>query len=121
MVNHKLIKCTKHFHLQNFHLQNFSRTFYLLLFAATFTEGYKILIITPLPGPSHILMFKVFVKELVSRGHEVTAITALTMKEQFKNYTEVLIDPPYTFDDICESSSQVSLASFQRIKFCSLS
>lgn len=81
----------------------------LLLIAATFTEGYKILVLIPFPGPSHFLMFKVFIKELVNRGHKVTAISTIPLKEQLSNYTEIIIDPPFTFDASCGLSFLATL------------
>uniref|UniRef100_A0A182LSR9 UDP-glycosyltransferases domain-containing protein n=1 Tax=Anopheles culicifacies TaxID=139723 RepID=A0A182LSR9_9DIPT len=58
-------------------------------------ECGKILFLVPFPAPSHWLWIEHFVKELLSRGHEVTAITNFALKEPHRNYTEVLIDPPY--------------------------
>uniref|UniRef100_A0A182YRJ6 UDP-glycosyltransferases domain-containing protein n=1 Tax=Anopheles stephensi TaxID=30069 RepID=A0A182YRJ6_ANOST len=58
-------------------------------------ECGKILFLVPFPAPSHWLWIEHFVKELLSRGHEVTAITNFAFKEPHRNYTEVLIDPPY--------------------------
>lgn len=78
----------------------------LLLAAFSTIESFKILILLPFPGPSHILMFETFVKEFIARGHEVTAITALPFKEKMKNFTEVLIEPTWSFGDGCEYCSK---------------
>lgn len=74
----------------------------LLLVAVNFIDGYKILVLLPFPGPSHFLMFKVFIKELIARGHEVTSISAFPFDEKLSNYTEVLIDPPWAIGEHCE-------------------
>lgn len=42
----------------------------------------------------------VFVRELLTRGHEVTAITSFHLKPAHSNYTEVLIDPPYDLSQL---------------------
>uniref|UniRef100_U5EXT1 Putative glucosyl/glucuronosyl transferase n=1 Tax=Corethrella appendiculata TaxID=1370023 RepID=U5EXT1_9DIPT len=55
----------------------------------------KILILIPFPGPSHWVMVKEIIKELISRNHEVTAITNIKFGETLKNYTEIYVDPPY--------------------------
>jgi glucuronosyltransferase len=65
-------------------------------------DAYKILLLIPFPGPSHFLMFKVFIKELVDRGHEVTSITAFPYNEKLANYTEIKIEPTWSFGDDCE-------------------
>lgn len=73
-----------------------------MLCAVGSIEGFKILLLIPFPGPSHFLMFKVFIKELVDRGHEVTAITAFPYNEPLKNYTEIKIETVWSFGDGCE-------------------
>uniref|UniRef100_A0A182KAS7 UDP-glycosyltransferases domain-containing protein n=1 Tax=Anopheles christyi TaxID=43041 RepID=A0A182KAS7_9DIPT len=60
-----------------------------------YAECGKILFLVPFPAPSHWLWIEHFVKELLSRGHEVTAISNFPAKEPHRNYTEILIDPPY--------------------------
>lgn len=46
---------------------------------------------------------KVFVKELLDRGHDVTCITSISMGDQtVKNYTEILIDPPLDMGNFSE-------------------
>lgn len=47
-------------------------------------------------------MFKVFIKELVNRGHEVTCITAFPYKETLSNYTEILIEPRFSLETDCK-------------------
>lgn len=74
----------------------------LLLITASIAEGYNILLLIPFPGPSHFLMFKIFIRELVSRGHEVTAITAFPLNEKLTNYTEILVAPQFSFGDACK-------------------
>lgn len=81
-----------------------------MLAAFSTIESFKILILLPFPGPSHILMFKTFVKELITRGHEVIAITALPFKEKMINFTEVLIEPTWSFGDGCEYCSESHLS-----------
>uniref|UniRef100_A0A182TRD4 Uncharacterized protein n=1 Tax=Anopheles melas TaxID=34690 RepID=A0A182TRD4_9DIPT len=83
-------------------LLHFRALSYIIGCAVAFTilgppsvECGKILFLVPFPAPSHWLWMEHFVKELLSRGHEVTAITNFPAKEAHRNYTEILIDPPY--------------------------
>lgn len=58
----------------------------------------------PFNGKSHVLYCELFVKELLNRGHEVTFITNNSlMKFNLKNYTEVLIDPPFDINKMSET------------------
>lgn len=43
-----------------------------------------------------------FVKALLQRGHEVTFITSQSMNQNITNYTEILIDPPFDLEALCE-------------------
>ncbi|XP_050072375.1 uncharacterized protein LOC126560460 [Anopheles maculipalpis] len=87
--------------LSFFSRQHFRTVSYIIGCVLAFTalcpraECGKILFLVPFPAPSHWLWIEHFVKELLSRGHEVTAITNFALKEPHRNYTEVLIDPPY--------------------------
>jgi glucuronosyltransferase len=59
-------------------------------------------VIFPFPGPSHFLMLKVYINELIRRGHEVTAITAYHNDEPISNYTEILIEPRWISGKRCK-------------------
>lgn len=41
------------------------KPFLWLFLLISSVNGYKILMLLPLPGPSHFLMFKTFIRELV--------------------------------------------------------
>lgn len=75
----------------------------LLLAAVSVSNGYKILFLVPFNGPSHWILLQNFVKELVNRDHEVTAIVN-TPITNFKssNYTEILISPSFDLTTICK-------------------
>ena len=92
-------------------------SFLLLVFALESINGYKILVLLPFPGPSHFLMFKVFIKELISRGHEVTSISAFPFNENLANYTEIIIEPTWSFGDGCELLIDVSVTRKLEINF----
>lgn len=70
-----------------------------ILCACTFiscVESHKILVLVPLNGEDYWNYMKPFVKELIDRGHDVTCLTNIAMNdENLKNYTEILIDPPF--------------------------
>lgn len=68
-------------------------------------DSYNILMVVTLPGPSHFLMFKVFIKEMIERGHHVTSITPYQYKEKLENYTEILIDPVWSYGDQCKCNN----------------
>ncbi|KAG4070679.1 hypothetical protein HA402_013599 [Bradysia odoriphaga] len=55
----------------------------------------NILFLVPFPGPSHYVFIGNFVKELIARGHDVTAITNFKLNENSTRYNEILIDPQY--------------------------
>lgn len=76
--------------------------FLLFLTTNSAIDASKVLLLLPFPGPSHFMMFKVFIEELVGRGHEVTSINAFPLKENLENYTEILIEPRWSFSDGCE-------------------
>lgn len=66
-------------------------------------QGHKMLVIVPVYGKSHWNYMKVFVNELIDRGHEVTCITSISMgKHKPVNYTEILIDPPFKIQNFGE-------------------
>lgn len=66
-------------------------------------NGYKVLVLGPMNGPSHFLYVSSFVRALLGRGHEVTYLTSNSLKNHnLANYTEVLIDTPFNFASSCE-------------------
>lgn len=65
-------------------------------------NGYKILVLGPMNGPSHFLYVSSFVRALLDRGHEVTYLTSNSLKNlNLSNYTEVLIDSPFDVTARC--------------------
>lgn len=61
----------------------------------------------PFPGPSHWFLLQNYVKELLNRGHEVTAIVNTKISNfNSPNYTEVLIDPPHDLSNVCTCLKQ---------------
>lgn len=72
-------------------------------------QGHKMLVIVPMYGKSHWIYMKVFINELINRGHEVTCITNFPMaKYKLDNYTEILIDPPFLINQVGEWASAAS-------------
>lgn len=69
--------------------------------------AHKILFLAPVNGKSHWNYLKVFIEELVNRGHELTCITSISMGEnKLDNYTEILIDPAFFMGTISMRSIQ---------------
>lgn len=63
--------------------------------------GHKILVIVTVHGKSHWNYMKVFIDELLNRGNEITCITSVTIgNNKPENYTEVLIEPPYSKENL---------------------
>lgn len=85
------------------------RILLVLILAATAiscTNGANILFLVPSPSPSHWLLLQHFIKELVNRGHIVTAVACRSIDNlSSPNYTKILIDPPLDMDKYCEFSS----------------
>lgn len=74
-----------------------------MLSLLSISNGYKILFLVPFAGPSHWFLMQNFVKELLNRGHEVTAITNTPISNfQSPNYTEILINPPFDLMTVCK-------------------
>lgn len=74
---------------------------------STLVLGSKILVLVPANGKSHAMYLKVFVEELIGRGHEVTCVTSYSMGQTHDNYTEILIDPPFNMQKLGKYKSKV--------------
>ncbi|XP_070496786.1 UDP-glycosyltransferase UGT4-like [Chironomus tepperi] len=81
--------------------------FFLILHAST---SSRILFLVAFPGKSHWLMFQPVINELLNRGHEVTAITHYPLKTDSGNYKEILINPPWVWDERVNMSSYFTRA-----------
>lgn len=74
-------------------------TVIILLCAVGLSSAGNVLFLVPFNGPSHWMFLSNFIKELLNRGHHLTAITGLPYRGgAHQNYTEILIDPAYDFD-----------------------
>lgn len=66
------------------------------------------LFLAPFNGRSHFLYLQSFVLALLDRGHEVTFLTSQSLNHlKLKNYTEVLIDPPFDIHSLCKFQNHV--------------
>lgn len=91
----KRIKCAIFFNWNFLKIHEQKVQFVVILCLFTIVNGSKILFLVPFNGPSHWIILQNFVKALVNRGHEVTAIVNNPITNfQSTNYTEILIDPP---------------------------
>lgn len=73
----------------------------MLLLQISAIYGSKILYTVPISGKSHWVYGQNFVDALLDRGHEVTCITSNAYAgSKHKNYTEILIDPPFNYTNI---------------------
>lgn len=69
----------------------------LLLFFVfcTFSElvkSAKILLLYPVPSPSHGILGETFARALSSKGHEITFVSPYTMKQECPNCKHILAD-----------------------------
>ncbi|XP_017771391.1 PREDICTED: UDP-glucuronosyltransferase 2C1-like [Nicrophorus vespilloides] len=64
----------------------------LLIFAATAANGARILGVFPFPSRSHTILGSALLRELASRGHEVTMISPFPLKNPPPNYNDVYLD-----------------------------
>lgn len=61
----------------------------------------RILFLAPANAKSHWNFLKVFIRELIGRGYDVTCMTSISMNDKnLSNYTEILIDPPIPLGSI---------------------
>ncbi|KAH8317138.1 hypothetical protein KR074_001979, partial [Drosophila pseudoananassae] len=92
----------------------------LLLCFLGFCNGARILAPFFLPVRSHFMMTNAIIRELVSRGHEVTFITPLSLaKENLgPNYREILLPHYDTWSDIYQlikTNSALDMASLPKL------
>lgn len=64
-------------------------------------DAYRILFLAPFPVRSHWMWLDHFVREMLNRGHHVTALTNFRTKAPHANYTELIIDPPLDISPLC--------------------
>jgi glucuronosyltransferase len=77
----------------------------LSIFVAHGAYGAKILGIFPVPGKSHFAVSAVLMKELASRGHQVTVLSPFPEKSPIPNYTD--IDMRATRDEFFNTTGTV--------------
>lgn len=65
-------------------------------------NAYNILVLTPYPIVGHWLYVEEFIKELLSRGHKVTAVTSYNVRRGHENYTSYLV-PAYNIQQFCKT------------------
>ncbi|XP_017771443.1 PREDICTED: UDP-glucuronosyltransferase 2B37-like [Nicrophorus vespilloides] len=82
-----------------------------LLVLLAIGEGAKILAIIPFPSPSHQILASALLKELASRGHEVTMISPNPLKNPPKNYRDIVLDDIRVWKDKTMSVTKMQDAS----------
>lgn len=65
-------------------------------------NAYNILVLAPYPIVGHWLYIEEYIKELLSRGHKVTAVTSYNVRRRHENYTAILI-PAFNFQKLCNN------------------
>lgn len=71
---------------------NFQISLIFLLFVIIqFINAAKILVVVPFTSKSHHIFIQPIVKEIASRGHEVTFYTALSIGKNVTNIKEVIV------------------------------
>lgn len=96
-------------------LKHFFQIFLTLTMCLTIGHGYKVLFLGPFNGKSHFLYMQSFVLALIDRGHEVTFLTSQSINHiKLKNYTEILIDPPFDIHSLCKFNNHLQ---FMRVYY----
>ena len=87
-------------------MQKFITKYVIILCLLEQIFASKILLISVFPGKSHWLTFEHIIRELLHRGHEITAITNYKFNcnnhSLAERYSEVLIDPMFDIEGGCE-------------------
>lgn len=71
----------------------------LILF--TSIESARILLVHPSPSKSHLIVSKALMKELASRGHDVTVISSFPLEKPMKNYRDIYVPLQESIDRKC--------------------
>lgn len=80
------------------------------------TNGYRILGLFPLPGPSHWVMMQPLMKGLARRGHQVDVVTHFPQKKPIPNYTDInLSGSTYTTQNNLTAKEVNSFSSFSMV------
>lgn len=74
----------------------------LLVWAVSAIDAYNILVVAPLPFIGHWIYFEEFIRDILARGHEVTAITSYNIRQLHPSYTGIVI-PAFGIQKHCES------------------
>lgn len=64
--------------------------------------SYNILFMGPFPAPSHWLWLEHFLRDLLQRGHHVTAVCNHPTTHPHPNLTEIIIDPKFDIPYYCK-------------------
>lgn len=92
---------------------------FLILDREPIVDGAKILAVLPYPSKSHFMMITPIVKGLIKNGHEITAVTAVSLETQNlgSNYTEIIV-PVYDFwSDVMRIFKARSLFDLAEVSF----
>lgn len=73
----------------------------LLVVIVSSIETYNVLVLAPYPLVGQWLYMEEFIKELLSRGDKVTAVTCYNVRRKHENYTDVLI-PMWNMNEHCK-------------------
>lgn len=68
---------------------------YKILTTVTVVRSANILVFAPMPFKSHFRGFQPLLKELASRGHNLTVVSTFPLTKSLANYTDI----PITVDE----------------------
>uniref|UniRef100_A0A0K8UXW7 Ecdysteroid UDP-glucosyltransferase n=1 Tax=Bactrocera latifrons TaxID=174628 RepID=A0A0K8UXW7_BACLA len=85
------------------------------------STAFNILFMGPFPAPSHWMWLEHFLRDLLQRGHHVTALTNHRAKYVHPNLTEIIIDPQFNIPHYCKRKSYNYKSNYFSYKnnFCS--
>ncbi|XP_050682427.1 UDP-glucosyltransferase 2-like isoform X1 [Leptidea sinapis] len=81
----------------------------ILLFLTGIVDSYKILLISPLPGKSHVILSDGIAKYLANAGHEVTYITAMPENLSYKGGNIKKIDVSKNLEILKVAGDSISI------------
>lgn len=95
----------------------------LLAVIVSSIEAYNVLVLAPYPLVGQWLYMEEFIKELLSRGDKVTAVTCYNVRRKHENYTDIQI-PMWNMNEHCKGiffvlgiSSIIDFLKFHRKTF----
>lgn len=66
--------------------------FFVFNMCSESVKSSKILLVYPIPSPSHGILGETFAEALTNKGHEITFMSPYGMKQEYPNCRHILMD-----------------------------